>query len=81
MCHKKGEQTILWHIIKNFRETSVLQLKIEGLAASKMNVLCHVNHALESTCQPSPENHAAFKMQSTHTPLPKKEVCGLVGPN
>ena len=38
----------LGHIIKKFRGPSILQLNIEGLTASKMNVLHHLAIQLEA---------------------------------
>ena len=37
-----------WHIIKKFRGSSILQLIIEGLTASKINVLHHLATRLEA---------------------------------
>ena len=45
------------HIIKKFRGPSILQLNIEGLTASKMNVLHHLATHLEAFVILLPETH------------------------
>ena len=57
ICHCQGDVPLSGHIVNKFRRPAVLQLNIEGLTASKINILHHLAVQYEALVTPFKETH------------------------